>query len=97
MIEITEKTKKIIGIVMIIVGLSIFDISYNQGLIGQKHYSDLGCAVDPRPEACTITNNEMIIGFVGMIFSFFTAAYGASLIIPTALKMVTKRIKGRIT
>jgi hypothetical protein len=38
----------------------------------------------------------MIFGFAGMIGSFFMVMFGASLIIPTALKMVAKRIKGRV-
>jgi hypothetical protein len=95
-ISITKKTKKIIGIAMIIVGLSAFGISFNQGLIGQKHYSGLGCAVDARPPACITTNNQMTGGFIGMIPGFFIALFGASLILPTALRMVAKRIKGRV-
>lgn len=90
--------KKIIGIALIVVGLSVFGLSYNQGHIGQSTYSNLGCAVTEykTPESCIIANNQMMGGFLGMIFSFFTALFGASLVvssIPSALKRLIKKMK----
>lgn len=85
-VNITEKIKKIIGVVMIMIGLSVFFISHSQGLVGQNVYSNLGCAVDPRPNFCTIANNQMTAVFIGMIFAFFTALFGASLVVPPTLK-----------
>ena len=58
--------KKTIGIALIVIGLSVFGISYNQGLIGQDRYSGFMCAVDATPKACTIANNQMTGGFVGL-------------------------------
>jgi hypothetical protein len=44
----------------------------------------------PKPDG----SHEMIYGFVGMIFSFFIALFGASLVIPSILIKLIKRIKG---
>ena len=92
---IIEKTKKIIGIALIIIGLSVFFISHNEGLIGQKVYSSLGCAVTTyeMPKLCDTANNQMTAGFIGMIFSFFTALFGTSLIVPSALMKVIRSMK----
>ncbi len=43
------------------------------------------CAVDATPKACITANNQMTGGFVGMIFGFFTALFGASLVVPSVL------------
>ncbi|MGB8935915.1 MAG: hypothetical protein WCC17_12500 [Candidatus Nitrosopolaris sp.] len=93
-ISITRKTTKIIGIALIVIGLSLFGICYNQGSIGQDRYSEFMCAVDVTPKACTIANNQMTCGFVGMIFGFFTALFGASLVVPSILMKLIKRMKG---
>jgi len=46
MIEIIKTRKKIIGIILIVIGLSIFGISYNRGSVSQEIYSILGCAAN---------------------------------------------------
>jgi hypothetical protein len=94
-ISITEKTTKIIGIAMIIIGLALFFYCYNQGSIGQKHYSDFGCTVTEyeTPTACAIANNQMTSGLIGMIFSFFTALFWASLVVPSSLVVLIKKMK----
>jgi hypothetical protein len=84
--------KTMIGIALIIVGLSVFAISYNGGLIGQENYSTALCAVITTTKTqCTIANNQMAGGFIGMIFGFFTGLFGASLVVPS---MLMKLIKG---
>ena len=93
MMEITKKTKEIVGIILIAIALSGFIVSYNQGLLGQDRYSRLGCAVDARPLECIITNSQMITGFVAMIFTFFMALFGASLIVPQMLMKLIKKVK----
>ncbi len=45
---------------------------------GQEHNSGFMCAVDATPKACTGANNQMTGGFIGMIFGFFIAFFGAS-------------------
>lgn len=42
-IGITKKITKIIGIALIVIGLSLFGISYNQGSIAQARYSEFMC------------------------------------------------------
>lgn len=96
MIGITRKTTKIIGIALVVIGLSLFFIFHDQGLIGQNVYSNLGCAVDAKPNSCTIANNQMTGGFIGMIFSFFTALFGASLVVPSTLMKLIRRMKGKM-
>jgi uncharacterized membrane protein HdeD (DUF308 family) len=72
--------KTMIGIALIVVGLSVFAISYNEGLTGQENYSAFLCAVITTTKTqCTIANNQMTGGFIGMIFGFFTALFGVSL------------------
>lgn len=90
---ITRKTTRIIGIGLIVIGLSLFFIFHNQGLAGQKIYSGLGCVVTSyqMPESCNISNNQMTMGFMGMIFSFFIALFGSSLVVPSALMGLIKR------
>lgn len=44
----------------------------------------------------TIANNQMTGGFIGMIFGFFTALFGASLVVPSVLMKMIRRIKGRV-
>jgi hypothetical protein len=94
---ITRKTTRIIGIALIVIGLSVFGISYNQGSIGQDRYSNLGCVVTDYINAiskgCNIANNQMTGGFIGMIFAFFTALFGASLVIPSVLVVLVRIIK----
>ena len=51
--------------------------------------------VDATPKACTIANDQMTGGFIGMIFGFFIALFGASLVVPSVLMKLIKRIKGR--
>jgi hypothetical protein len=92
---ITRKTTRIIGIGLTVISLSLFFIFHNQGLTGQKIYSGLGCIVTSyqMPESCNIANNQILFGFVGMIFSFFTALFGASLVVPSTLMKLIKRMK----
>ncbi|MGB8937387.1 MAG: hypothetical protein WCC17_20030 [Candidatus Nitrosopolaris sp.] len=92
---ITRKTTRIIGIALIVIGLSVFGISYNQGSIGQDRYSNLGCVVTDyeMPNSCTIANNQTTGGSIGMIFAFFTALFGASLVIPSVLVVLVRIIK----
>ena len=81
-----------IGIALIVVGLSVFTISYNEGFTGQENYSTFLCAVITTTKTqCTIANNQMTGGFIGMIFGFFTALFGASLVVPS---IFMKLIKG---
>ena len=93
-ISVTEITTKIIGIPLIVIGLSVFSISYNQGSIGQDRYSGFMCAVDATPKACTIADNQMTGGFIGMMFVFFTTLFGASLVVPSVLMKMIRRMKG---
>jgi hypothetical protein len=97
-ISIIKNTTEIIGIALIMIGLSLFFIFHNQGLVGQYVYSNLGCAVDEYkiPNPCAIANNQIISGFIGMIFSFFTALFGASLVVPSVLMKLIRRMKGRV-
>ena len=91
----TITTKKTVGIALIIVGLSVFGISYNQGSVGQDNYSAFMCAASITAKAqCIIANNQMTGGFIGMIFGFFTALFGTSLIAPSIWKKLV-RIKVR--
>jgi ascorbate-specific PTS system EIIC-type component UlaA len=46
-----------------------------------------------RPEACTTSNNQIISGFLGMIFGFFAVLFGASLVVPSTLMKLIKRMK----
>ncbi|MFY9798477.1 MAG: hypothetical protein WB988_18535 [Candidatus Nitrosopolaris sp.] len=92
-ISITRKTTKIIGIALIVIGLSLFGISYNQGSMGQDRYSEFMCAVDATPKACTTANNQMTGGFIGMIFGFFVALFGSSLVVPSTLLKIIKKVK----
>jgi hypothetical protein len=97
---ITRKTTRIIGIALIVIGLSVFGISYNQGSIGQDRYSNLGCVVTDYINAiskgCNMANNQMTGGFIGMIFAFFTTIFGASLVVPSVLMKMIRRMKGRV-
>ena len=95
-ITITRKRiTKIIGIALIVVGLSVFGVSYDQGSIGQNNYSAFMCTVSITVKTqCIIANNQMTGGFIGMIFGFFTALFGASLVAPSVLrKLIRIRIK----
>lgn len=92
-IEMNRKLKRIIGIALVIVGLTIFFMSYYSGVVGQKIYSNQGCAVDSRPNTCTISNDQIVVGFVGMIFSFFGILGGIALII-SGLWATKKSIRG---
>ena len=83
--------KVIIGIALTVIGLFAFAISYNQGMISQNVYSKFGCAVDARPQQCVISYNQIIAGFLGKIFLFFTALYGIWLIVPSLLMKFTKK------
>ena len=75
-----------IGVALIVIGLSVFAISYNEGLTGQENYSIFLCAVVTTTKTqCTLANNQMTGGFIGMIFGFFTALFGASLVVPSIL------------
>jgi hypothetical protein len=58
-----------IGIVLIVTGLSVFAISYNEGLTGQENYSIFMRSNydNNKKTRCTIANNQMIGGFIGMI------------------------------
>jgi hypothetical protein len=83
--------KTMIGIALIVVGLSVFAISYNEGLTGQENYSKVLCAVITTTNTgCIIANNQMAGGFIGMIFGFFTALFGASLVVPSILMKLIK-------
>jgi hypothetical protein len=82
--------KTMIGIALIVVGLSVFAISYNEGFTGQENYSTFLCAVIATTNTqCTIANNQMTGGFIGMIFGFFTAL-PASLVVPSTLMKLMK-------
>lgn len=94
---ISRKTVQITGIALTVIGLSVFAISYNQGVTNQNTYSALGCAVNATPKACGTTNSEIIGGFIGMIFGFFTALFGASLVVPSELSKMIRRVKGTHT
>ncbi|MGC2572035.1 MAG: hypothetical protein WA364_11035 [Candidatus Nitrosopolaris sp.] len=83
----TKKTR-IIGIVLIAIGVSVFGTSYHLGTVNQDIYSKTGCAVDPRPKQCMTSNNEIIAGFMGMIFGFFTILYAVYLVMPSVLMKV---------
>jgi hypothetical protein len=84
--------KTMIGIALIVIGLSAFAISYYEGLIGQKNYSTFLCAVITITKTqCTIANDQMAGGFIGMIFGFFTGLFGASLVVPSMLMKLIKR------
>ena len=74
MIGITRKTT---GIGLIVIGLSVFGMSYNQGSIGQDRYSNLGCAVTDykTPKVCIIANNQMTGGFIGMILRVLHSSF----------------------
>ena len=81
---------RIIGIALTVI--SLFAFSYNQGITSQNVYPKFGCAVDARPQQCVISDNQIIAGFLGMLFSFFTAPYGIWLIV-TSLKFIKKQEK----
>jgi hypothetical protein len=38
----------------------------------------------------------MTAGFIGMIFGFFIAFFGASLVVPSDLMKMIRRMKGRV-
>jgi len=88
---IFRKTAQITGIALTAIGISVFCISYNQGVVNQNIYSTFGCAVDSRPTQCDTSNYHMVISFIAIILSFFTALFGASLVMPSVLaKMIGK-------
>lgn len=83
--------KTMIGVALIVIGLSIFAISHNEGLTGQENYSIFLCAVVTTTKTqWTLANNQMTGGFIGMIFRFFTALFGASLVVPLILMKLIK-------
>ncbi|MGC2571927.1 MAG: hypothetical protein WA364_10495 [Candidatus Nitrosopolaris sp.] len=91
---VSRRITKILGVAMIVAGLSAFCVSYIEGSIAQYKFSDQGCAVNFTPKICAETNVVIVTGFIGMILSFFTALFGAYLIIPSALTTLVKRIRG---
>jgi hypothetical protein len=91
---VSRKITKIIGIALTVIGSSVFGTSYHLGSISQDKFSVLGCAVNFTPKICAETNVVIVTGFIGMILSFFTALFGAYLIIPSALTTIIKRIRG---
>jgi hypothetical protein len=57
--------KTIIGIALIVIGLSVFGTSYNEALTGQEYYSTFLCAVVTTTKTqCTIANNQMTGRFI---------------------------------
>jgi hypothetical protein len=90
---ISRKITKITGIALTVIGLSVFAISYNQGSIAQYKFSDLGCAVNFTPKMCAETNAVIVAGFIGMILSFFTALFGASLVMSSVLAKMLGKVR----
>ncbi|MGC2575900.1 MAG: hypothetical protein WA364_30730 [Candidatus Nitrosopolaris sp.] len=52
-----------------------------------------GCAVNFTPKMCAETNAVIVAGFIGMILSFFTALFGASLVISSVLAKMLGKVR----
>jgi hypothetical protein len=61
--------------------LSVFGLSYNKGITEANTFSVFGCVVNFTPKMCAETNVAIVAGFIGMTLSFFTALYGAYLVL----------------